>query len=207
MDRDFKGIWIPKVIWIDKKLTPLEKIILVEIDSLDIEEKGCFASNSYLAKFCQCTETKVSLTITKLINLGYIELFSFDGRARILKSRVYKNESLPLTKLKSAFNKSKDNNIINNTINNKEKSIINNTPKESTGKRFIKPTAEQVSAYCAERNNGVDGQCFVDFYESKGWLVGKTPMKDWKAAVRTWEKRNPTTKKKEYTDAKEITEF
>lgn len=50
-----------------------------------------------------------------------------------------------------------------------------------------RPTVEEVRAYCAERGNSVDPQAFVDFYESKGWLVGKSPMKDWKAAVRTWE--------------------
>ena len=56
------------------------------------------------------------------------------------------------------------------------------------GKRFDPPTVEEVQAYCSERNNSVDAQTFVDFYASKGWLVGKNPMKDWKAAVRTWER-------------------
>lgn len=54
-------------------------------------------------------------------------------------------------------------------------------------KRFVKPTLEEVKAYCKERGNSVDPQRFVNYYESKGWLVGKSPMKDWKAAVRTWE--------------------
>ena len=56
------------------------------------------------------------------------------------------------------------------------------------GKRFDPPMVEEVQAYCSERNNSVDAQTFVDFYASKGWLVGKNPMKDWKAAVRTWER-------------------
>lgn len=60
-------------------------------------------------------------------------------------------------------------------------------------KRFIPPDAEEVEAYCRERNNHIDAQRFVDFYASKGWKVGKEPMKDWKAAVRTWERRNDTT--------------
>ena len=59
-------------------------------------------------------------------------------------------------------------------------------------KRFIPPDAEEVEAYCRERNNHIDAQRFVDFYASKGWKVGKEPMKDWKAAVRTWERRNDT---------------
>lgn len=55
-------------------------------------------------------------------------------------------------------------------------------------KRFIPPTVDEVAAYCQERGNGLDPEAFVDFYASKGWMVGKNPMKDWKAAVRTWER-------------------
>lgn len=62
------------------------------------------------------------------------------------------------------------------------------TPKKST--RFIPPTLEEVAAYCKERNNRVDAQRFVDFYTTKGWMVGKNKMKDWKSAVRTWERNN-----------------
>ena len=65
-------------------------------------------------------------------------------------------------------------------------------PKEQSGggrKRFIIPTPEEVQAYCDERKNGILGQQFCDFYSSKGWKIGKEPMKDWKAAVRTWEIR------------------
>ena len=57
--------------------------------------------------------------------------------------------------------------------------------------RFIPPSVEEVKAYCEERNNGIDPDMFVDFYEAKGWMVGKNKMKSWKAAVRTWEQRNP----------------
>lgn len=53
---------------------------------------------------------------------------------------------------------------------------------------FIPPTVEEVRAYCSERKNNVDPQTFVDFYQGKGWMVGKNKMKDWKAAVRTWER-------------------
>lgn len=54
-------------------------------------------------------------------------------------------------------------------------------------KRFTAPSLEEVRAYCIERNNSVDPQRFIDYYESKGWMIGKNKMKDWKAAVRTWE--------------------
>lgn len=56
--------------------------------------------------------------------------------------------------------------------------------------RFTPPTVEEVQAYCWERKNSVDAQRFMDHYTSNGWLVGKNPMKDWRAAVRTWEQRD-----------------
>ena len=62
------------------------------------------------------------------------------------------------------------------------------TPQTKQVKWFSKPTVEEVAAYCKERNNNVDPQRFWDFYEAKGWKIGKSPMKDWKACVRTWEK-------------------
>lgn len=62
--------------------------------------------------------------------------------------------------------------------------------QEGKAKRFTRPSVEEVRAYCAERGNAVNAEAFVDFYESKGWKVGNSPMKDWRAAVRTWEKRD-----------------
>ena len=62
------------------------------------------------------------------------------------------------------------------------------------GKKFTPPTLEEVKAYCDERKNSVDPDTFINFYESKGWFVGKNKMKDWKAAVRTWENKNRDNK-------------
>jgi hypothetical protein len=64
-----------------------------------------------------------------------------------------------------------------------------NTNNNTSKNKFIKPTAEEVDIYAKEINFKLDGSYFLDHYESNGWLVGKNPMKDWKAAVRTW-KRN-----------------
>ena len=61
-------------------------------------------------------------------------------------------------------------------------------PGGTKAKRFIPPTVDEVAAYCQERGTSLDPDAFVDFYASKGWMVGKNPMKDWKAAVRTWER-------------------
>ena len=86
--RDFKGVWISKDVWLDKRLNALKKVILTEIDSLDSEEDGCFASNEYLAEFCQCSVSKITSAISKLKYLEYIYVKSFDGRTRILGSRL-----------------------------------------------------------------------------------------------------------------------
>ena len=65
-------------------------------------------------------------------------------------------------------------------------------PASHTSKKFQKPTVEEVKAYCDERQNGINPEHFIDFYESKGWRVGNQPMKDWKASVRTWEQKSQT---------------
>ena len=80
---------------------------------------------------------------------------------------------------KSSKDKDKDND--NDNDNDKK----GNGAREA---RFTPPSVEEVAAYCRERGNGVDASRFVDFYSSKGWMVGKSKMKDWKAAVRNWER-------------------
>lgn len=64
---------------------------------------------------------------------------------------------------------------------------IKHKPKTT---RFVKPTLEEVEAYCEERQNGIDAVAFYSFYESKGWQIGKNQMKNWKAAIITWERKN-----------------
>jgi hypothetical protein len=65
-------------------------------------------------------------------------------------------------------------------------------------KRFVKPSVEEVKEYCKEKRNNIDGEAFWHFYESKGWKIGKEPMKSWKSAMVTWEKkRKETTPKNE----------
>lgn len=67
---------------------------------------------------------------------------------------------------------------------------IDNTNKNKDAKRPPRPTLEEVKSYCKERGNQVDPERFLDYYTSNGWKVGRNPMKDWRAAVRTWERRD-----------------
>lgn len=82
------------------------------------------------------------------------------------------------------------NRIVKNSIEEKE------IYKEKDSKKHKKPTLEEVKEYCLERNNNVDAELFINYYESNGWKVGRNSMKDWKACVRTWE-RNKVNQHKE----------
>lgn len=68
-----------------------------------------------------------------------------------------------------------------------DKTRLNIKESKKKSSRFSKPTLEEVQAYCRERDNSVDAERFINYYEANGWKVGKNAMKDWKAAVRTWE--------------------
>lgn len=82
--RQFKGVWIPKEVWLDEQLTYFEKAVYAEIDSLDGED-GCFASNKYLAGFFGCTERHIKRALAHLSELGYVKTEMFDGRKRVIK--------------------------------------------------------------------------------------------------------------------------
>ena len=123
-NRDFKGVWIPKEIWLNTDLSIIEKVLLVEIDSLDNSDRGCFASNEYLAKFVQLSESRVAHIISDLKKREYVVVVFTDGRNRGLKlhaqqSRFAKNskaESLKTTNQSSQ--KQQHNNTVNKTTNN-----------------------------------------------------------------------------------------
>lgn len=74
--------------------------------------------------------------------------------------------------------------------------------RPTKAKRFRPPTVDEVRAYCHDRHNAVDPERFCDFYGSKGWVIGKSPMRDWRAAVRTWERRDrqPSPTAREVSD-------
>ena len=165
--REFKGVWIPKQIWLDERLNMLEKGILTEIDSLDNEENGCFASNEYIAKFCQCSETKVSTAIKKLIELDYLYVKSFDGRIRILKSRLSNFERQTINNLKSEFKNFKDNNIINNKTNNIDYKYIVDFLNSEANTNYRYTTNKTQSLIRARMNEGFTLEDFKQVISNK----------------------------------------
>jgi hypothetical protein len=123
-NRDFKGVWIPKEIWLNTDLSIIEKVLLVEIDSLDNSDRGCFASNEYLASFVQLSEGRVANIISDLKKRGFIIQLFFDGRNRGLRTQISEssfneNVKADLTKKgKQTTQKREHNNTDNKKSNN-----------------------------------------------------------------------------------------
>lgn len=99
-----------------------------------------------------------------------------------------------MTNCHGGDDKMSHNKIINNIQEEKESNNINVITKE---KGFVKPSIEEVTEYCRAHNSIINPETFFNYYESNGWKVGKNPMKDWKAAVRTWEQKEKE-KRKQY---------
>ena len=105
-------------------------------------------------------------------------------------------------------NKLNTNKLNTNKLNTNELEGKQHAKRKSS--KFVAPTVEEVKAYCDERNNGIDAQRFVDYYQARGWMTGKNRIKDWKACVRTWERNsygNTTRKKKTNNDSKEVSYY
>lgn len=79
---------------------------------------------------------------------------------------------------------------VNTNKNDKNVKNDKNDKKREVLTHFITPSLDEVKAYCQERNNNINADHFINFYSAKGWMVGKNKMKDWKAAIRTWESRD-----------------
>lgn len=105
---------------------------------------------------------------------------------------------------KGGFANGKNGNTETKTNTDTDTNILlsNDSKGEMRARRFTPPTLDDVLAYVRERGSDVDPKRFLDFYASKGWMVGKNPMKDWKAAVRTWENREDTDNSSKPTPGK-----
>lgn len=140
------------------------------------------------------TESTIEKALLDLANSGSVLLYEVDGEPYFCFPNWSDHQRIQTKK--SKFPAPDDGNPRCPTVSHGEspaESEYNPNPNtnpntEVCAGRFTPPTVEDVFLYCVERKNTVDPQRFVDFYTSKGWMVGKTKMKDWKAAVRNWEK-------------------
>ena len=180
MERIVKGIWIPIEIWQNRSLSWNEKILLMEIDSFTAKDRECYISNEYIAELLGISVSWASKCLSHLLELGLVRVVKFDGRKRYVESTI---------QFKADLNESsmQDGTKVQHTNNNEY--INNNSLYKKGSSRFQKPTIEEIRQYCLGKGYNVDAEQFFNFYESKGWVVGKSPMKNWRAAVSTWNKR------------------
>jgi len=177
---------IPAEVRYSKALTPNAKLLYAEITALCNMNGKCTASTEYFCKLYEVSRGAVQNWLKMLDDNGYITrvLIYRQGSKEIL-SRYIKLVDKPSLKICT------DNTNIN---------ITNTNLTDSNKKAFFKkPTFDEVKNYCILRKNNIEAEAFIDFYESKGWQIGKEKMKSWKACVRTWEsreKKNPKTMSK-----------
>ena len=199
MERIIKGIWIPIEIWQDKSLSWNEKILLMEIDSFTSKGHECYISNEYIADLLGVTDRCARKYLSHLQDSGLIRVVKFDGRKRYVESTISFHAGWNDCSMQGGHS-------VPHTDNNEYINI--NSLYNKGAVRFQKPSLDDIRAYCISRGNNVDSEQFFNFYESKGWTIGKSPMRDWRAAVRTWEKREKeiAPRKRENTKRESVLE-
>lgn len=103
------------------------------------------------------------------------------------RQKIFYDKKQTLSEKPNGYTNEYPNDNSNAQANDTDK-IREDKIREDKIKRFVKPSIAEISEYCNERKNNIDAVSFYDFYESKGWKIGNSPMKDWKASVRTWER-------------------
>lgn len=185
---------IPATIRYDDTICANAKLLYGEITSLCNKRGYCYATNTYFSELYRVNKVSISRWINQLIEQKYItsKIEYIDNTKEIKRRILCLNDSYPpINKIvNTPYQNCYD--PINKIVkeNNKEEYI-----KEINKEKFKKPTIEEVKSYCLERKNKIDPQAFIDYYETVGWIIGKgKPMKNWRAAVRTWERNNNSSK-------------
>ena len=142
-------------------------------------------SLQYLADWTNSTKQGVAKSLKSLVQKGY--LVKTDKVISGVKFCEYRATEFNgvCNKVAQGMQQSLTGGMQQSSPNNID---INNLDNNLEDKRPTRPSLDDVKSYCRERNNGVDAQKWYNYYSANGWKVGKNPMKDWKAAVRTWER-------------------
>jgi len=177
---------IPAEVRYSKALIPNAKLLYAEITALCNMNGKCTASTEYFCRLYEVSKVSVQKWLKNLEDNNHImRVNKYKPYSKQIECRVITLVNVP------SKEKLSDNTNIN---------IINTNLTDSNKKAFFKkPSLDEVKNYCILRKNNIDAQAFIDFYESKGWQIGKEIMKSWKACVRTWEsrdKKNPKTMSK-----------
>ena len=174
-----------------------ELIVFAFINGYSQEGQGCYYGGlANLQRVCGIASRQTAIDILKsLMAKGYIVKTEqiFNGVKMI---------SYSVSPIIGQGVQKMDKGCPENGHNNKGDININSlSPKGSS--RFQKPTIEEIRQYCLEKGYNVDAEQFFNFYESKGWVVGKSPMKNWRAAVSTWNKREKEVPRRKRESRKE----
>lgn len=137
-------------------------------------------------------EPDIRIAFSFFVNQFRIDEDKYQERCEKNRENIMKRWNTSEYKRIQSYSNNTDND--NENDNENENDSIESakaTPSAPTHKRkrFVKPSLSEIEEYCMSRSNGIDASKFFDFYESKGWKVGNQPMKDWRACVRTWEKK------------------
>ncbi len=196
MEREFKGVWIPAEIWLDSRLTLVEKALYAEIDSFTGNDKTFHKSNETIQLEYGVSRPTISKAIKKLTDLGFISA-AFDGRIRhltvqadrkILSGRGKESFGQTVKNLRAEGKNSTSTNTIERTVDNTSK-------KRGTRPKDLEEVLESFKEVGAEESEAL---AFFDYYEANGWTQGRNkPIKDWKAAARGWIRRSHQFKKNE----------
>ena len=182
--RGFTGWWIPVTLGEDKHLNWIERVLIVEIEALARGPYGCIASNAHFARHLGISQQRVIDILTKLRRLGYVSTVSFNGRRRELVAHL----PASVQPTRKQVGSPRENTLI--------KIEEENTSKKQRA-RFTRPLVADLKTYAASIGfTTFNPQAFLDYYDSKDWMVGSNRMKDWKAAVRTWHTRDKERKPK-----------
>lgn len=163
-----------------------EQTAFAIIYSFSQDAEGCwYGSLKTLRKWLgNCSEPTAISTLKKLVDRGLIiKREIYENGVKMCQYSTSKKILGGYLKNLSGGTKISLDNIVDINISTQDK--IN----KSVAHSFSKPTISEIQDYCESRNNGIDTARFFDYYEANGWKVGRSPMKDWKAAVRNWENR------------------
>ena len=196
MNKGYYAI-IPANVRYDKSLTPNAKLLYGEITALCNEKGYCWAGNDYFAGLYEVSKTSVSKWVSALKDAGYIQiqLEYAEGTKqilhryiRIVKDPIEEKLNTSIRKVNDPIEEKLIDNSTSNNTNNNTMNIGVVTPEKKLKKLFVKPTLTEVIDYCNATQANIDPQDFMDFYESKGWMVGRNKMKCWKSCVRRWKR-------------------
>lgn len=194
MEREFKGVWIPAEIWLDARLTLVEKALYAEIDSFSGNGKTFHKANETIQLEYGVSRPTISKAIKKLTDFGFIEA-AFDGRTRHLT--VQADRKIFTGRGKEYFGQQEKNlraegknSTSTNTI---ERTVDNTSKKRGARPKGLEEVLESFKEVGAEESEAL---AFFDYYEANGWTQGRNkPIKDWKAAARGWIRRSHQFKK------------